>query len=119
MAALRPGAHQAPDFGPDGPQEDPAVVPFILQRMALMSEHTRFCRTYLAYKGFAARQNLARPSRRRVGRFSPQTGGEVYYTVIGQFTEMSRNARNIRFPTSVSSQNERHLLVVKTGGTQL
>ena len=37
-------------------------------------KHTRFCRTYLAYKGFAARQNLARPSRRRVGRFSPQTG---------------------------------------------
>ena len=37
-AALRPGAHHAPDFGPDGPQEDPAVVPFILQRMALMSD---------------------------------------------------------------------------------
>ena len=38
MAALRPGAHQAPDFGPDGPQEDPAGDPFILQRMALMSD---------------------------------------------------------------------------------
>ena len=38
MAALRPGAHQAPDFGPDGPQEDPAGDPFILQRMAVMSD---------------------------------------------------------------------------------
>ena len=44
---------------------------------------------------------------------------EVCYTVIGQFTEMSRNARNIRFPTGVSGQNERQLLVVKTGDMQL
>ena len=43
----------------------------------------------------------------------------VYYTVIGQFAEMPRNPRNIRFATGVSGENERQLLVGKTGNLQL
>ena len=43
----------------------------------------------------------------------------TYYALIRQFTQMTRNTRNILFSTCAPGQNERQLLAAKIGNMQL